>query len=111
MDGSKDLGSGSPVLLPELRVETMQAEYEGAEGKGRRVRLEVGCAEARSISMNPSAGEPVQTGQRPKQLRESPRDTATLPLLSCSITLLPQEPQLTISKTNLNFLLFLFYKC
>ena len=28
-------------LLPELEAETMQAECEGVEGKGRRVRLEV----------------------------------------------------------------------
>lgn len=40
------MGSGSPELLPELKVETTQAESKGVEGKGRRARLEVGCAEA-----------------------------------------------------------------
>lgn len=40
------MGSGSPELLPELKVETTQAESKGVEGTGRRVRLEVGCAEA-----------------------------------------------------------------
>lgn len=40
MDDEKDVGSGSPELLPKPEAETMQAD-EGVEGKGRRVRLEV----------------------------------------------------------------------
>lgn len=97
------MGSGLPELLPELKVETMQAESKGVEGKGRRVRLEVGCAEAPPISMNPSAGAPVQTVQRPKQLTEGSRDTASLPLLSWSTTLPPQEAQLTSFQNKSEF--------
>lgn len=53
MDDGKDVGSGSPELLPELEVETMQAD-EGVKGEGRRVRLEGAV-----LRLPPSAWIPV----------------------------------------------------